>query len=105
MDANHAHDAKVPEDDAQGDPVHGQVVGLQHDAQVDEGEEKEEEQGGEEEPAVDEPVAAVLEGQHQEGRHHRHHAQHDAGVGEGVPRDGARVVALQGSTPCYFEGH
>ena len=44
--------------------------------------------------AVDEAIAAVLEGQHQEGRHHRHHAQHDAGVGEGVPRDGASVVAL-----------
>ena len=95
VDADHAHDTKVPEDDAQGDPVHGQVVCLQHDADVDEGEEEEQEQGGQEKPAVDESVAAVLEGQHQEGGHHGDHAQHDGGVGKGVPGNGARIVALQ----------
>ena len=31
VDADHAHDAKVPQYDTQGDPVHGKIVGLQHD--------------------------------------------------------------------------
>ena len=40
MDANHAHNAKVPHDQRHGDVVHGQVVGLEDFTKVNEAEQK-----------------------------------------------------------------
>ena len=94
VDGQQPHHAEVPDEDGGGDVVQGQVVRLQHLGQVEVGEEEEQHQARHKQPAVDEFGAPVLVRQHQQRRHHGDHGEHDAGIGEGLPHQGARVVRL-----------
>ena len=64
VDGDHADHAEVPDEEGEGDVVHGEVVRLQHLGQVEVGEEEEEHQARHEQPAVDQlraPAGASLD--------------------------------------------